>query len=763
MLTFRVFRRARFITVLFAVMLAAAVAGPGAAFAAPAASAATAPAPEPGVCQGCKPPLVYNGGLVMGATGTLTITPIYWAPTGFSFPGTYVNIVNKYIADVAAASGGTSNTYAILGEYYQQTGTPPVKTNIKYQIAGGTPITDTNPYPATASGCTITAPATTCTTQAQIEAELTSVLAAKSLAADVNHLYLVLFPPGTDQVFGTDHSITGGFCGIHKAFTQSSGGVVVYADEPYVTTGCTSGQSPNGNLAADTQVDNLSHEITEAMTDPSFASAGGTYSWFDSADSPQEIGDECSYNYGPALGSTDPNNPQTSKYNQLINGGKYYTQTIFSNASYNANIGQGKGCLLAAYNPAAAAARTAAPGTPSTATLDASPTELPADGASTSAVTVTVLDANGEPVAGDHIQFDVKHKDQTPDGECGTLDSTQGFTDAQGQVTATYTASTDQVACFILAIDAESGSSDSATIYQGTSNDIAPAITDASVPASLTPGGPAETFSVTAANPSSTNDIPDARFDVFLTGDNNGVGGGIGLSSSQVHLSYADQATGGQFVNVPLTGETVGDGEIDAFVVPDDAADLPPGGTITATFKISLDSGAPDTAVSGQPLRIETDLDQVDPADGSQSNLDYVGPADVPVVPPSDTVTFQGQLFQIPPTATRNGTGTLVSTSCSLQSQDDPAPSHCALVATATLTQTGGTLKGVITSGDGVTTFTENFNDTSSTTQTGTGSATEHDVGKPSAAAAITAVTTLSPTSSPLVVNEQGTIVVTDG
>lgn len=376
---------------------------------------------------------------------------------------------------------------------------------------------------------------------------------------------------------------------------------------------------------------------------------------------------------------------------------------------------------------------------------------------------MTVLDANGEPVTGDHIHFDVKHKDQTPDGECGTLGSSDGVTDAQGQVAATYTASTDQVACFILAIDAESGSSDSATIYQGSSSDIAPAITDASVPASLTPGGPAETFSVTAANPSATNDIPDARFDVFLTGDNNGVGGGIGLTSSQVHISYADQATGGQFVDVPLTGETVDDGEIDAFVTPDTAADLPPGGTITVTFKISLDSGAPDTAASGQPLRIETDLDQVDPADGSQSNLDYVGPADVPVIPPSDTVTFQGKLIQIPPTLTRNGTGTLVSTSCSLQSEDDPAPFPCVLTATATLTQTGGTLKGAITGRDGVTTFTENFTDTSPTTQTGTGPATEHDVGKPPATAEITATTTLSPTGSPFIVDEQGTIVVTDG
>jgi hypothetical protein len=716
--------------------------------------------------SGCTPPLIYNNAsvpaLVMGATGTVTVTPIYWVPSGYSFPAGYASLVNRYVADVAADSGKTANTYAILAEYYQQTGSGQTKQNIQYRIAAGTAINDTTAYPT--GGCTPATGATVCVSQAQVEAELNAVIAANGLTADINHFYVLLFPEGVDQLFGDSHAV-GGFCGIHGATRTSAGAPVIYADEPYVVTGCTSGQFPNNNSGADTQVDTLSHEITEAMTDPGpvRAFSNGTFrvsAWYDS--SGNEISDECNGNYGPALGSTDAVNPQASQYNQVIDGNKYYTQTIFSNASYNANIGKGKGCLSAAYAPghAPAAATAAAPAatgaTPSTATLDANPNELPADGSSTSTVRVTELDANEEPVVGDHIQFQVRHDEDTPGGMCGTLGSDTGVTDAHGELTATYTASTDEVACFVIAIDAERGASDSALVYQGTSNDLAPRITDAGVPATVTAGGPTETFSVTATNPSATNDIPDARFDLYLGGDNDGPGGTLGLTASQVHVSYSDPNTDGRFVKLPLAGETVDDGEIVGYAVPDAAADLAPSSTSTITYQISIDPAA-TSAQTGSPLAIEVDLDQFNPADGSQSNLDYVGPADVPVIARTDTVTWSGSLSDNGP-----GRGRLTSTSCALQTQDESSPTSCTLRADATLTPTGGTLDGTITGADGGSvSFTETFVNTSTTTQTGTGTATLHDHGTKPAPATLTASTTLSPTGSPSTVDEQGTIVIT--
>jgi hypothetical protein len=554
---------------------------------------------------------------------TVTLTPVYWAPTGYSFPTSYTTIVNQYLTDVATASGKMDNIYAVDSEYYQMTGG--TKANVVYNIKAGTPVTATDPFPATADPCTVNPPYTACITDVQLKAELATVLGANNLPADLNHMYLLMFPPNAQTLEGKARSLEV-YCGIHGAFDLTGGGTVVYADEPYLSpiTGCSGGQTPNGDPAADAQVSILAHEIIEAITDP----VNTAPSWFDTASPGNEIGDECNMNFGPPAGSTDPNNPQTTQYNQVINGHNYYTQTTFSNAAYAAN-GVGKGCVTSAFTGIAPAALTTAPNAPASATVDASPTKLAADGASTSKVTTTIVDSSGAPVRGDHVHFDVRASEATP-GACGTVSPTDGKTDDNGQVETTYTSSKKDVACIVFGLEAEAGTSDWATLYQGTAQSIEPAITDASVPTSITPGGDATTFSVTASNPSST-DIADARFDLFITGDNNGANGTTGLTSSQVHVQYSDDSTGGKFVDVPTSGETIKDGEIAAYVMPNTAAALPANGSSTVTFRISLDANAPTTAASGTPLRIETDLDQFNPADGSQNNLDYVGPADVTV------------------------------------------------------------------------------------------------------------------------------------
>jgi Invasin, domain 3 len=549
----------------------------------------------------------------------LTITPIYWAPDGYSFPSSYPTIINQYLTDIAADSGKSSNTFAIDTEYYQM-GSDGSKQNVSYNVKAGTPITVNDAFPQTATPCDVHAPFTACVNAAQIQSELSSVLAANNLPADLNDLYVVLFPPGV-QTFEANSRSLEVYCGIHQSFQVSNGGWVIYADEPYFSQpGCSGGgQAPNGDPVADAEVSVLSHELSEAITDPLSSAA----SWVDSAGN--EIGDECNFNFGPPAGSTDPNNPQTTEYNQVINGHYYYAQTMFSNAAFAA-AGSAKGCIATAYSASTTAYTTADTDAPSGATVDASETKLPADGTSTSTLTLTELDDNGEPVSGDHVTFTATSSEVAP-GQCGTLHPADGVTDDNGQVTTTYTASTDNVACIVLGVDAESGDSDWATIYQGTADDDQPVITDSTLPSTITPGGGPETFTVTADNPSS-DDIGDARFDVFLTGDDTA---GTGVTAGEVHLAYSDATTNGAFVNIPTSGETTKDGEIDAYAMPDKAADLPAGGSRTVTFQISLDAGAPSSSTTGAPLHVETDLDQFDPADGSIDNLDYVGPSDVTV------------------------------------------------------------------------------------------------------------------------------------
>jgi hypothetical protein len=95
---------------------------------------------------------------------------------------------------------------------------------------------------------------------------------------------------------------------------------VLYANEPYAATiaNCHSGPSPN-NDDADATINTISHEHTEAITDP-FGNA-----WLDS--SGDEIADICGWNFGTPLGTAADGQP----YNQLINGHEYALQQEYSN------------------------------------------------------------------------------------------------------------------------------------------------------------------------------------------------------------------------------------------------------------------------------------------------------------------------------------------------------------------------------------------------------------------------------------------------
>jgi hypothetical protein len=88
-------------------------------------SAGAAVAGEPQVCSGCHLPLTYLNGPVMGTTAAgVTVTPIYWEPGGgkYKFGAGYEDIINGYVANVAAASGQDTNVFSVATEYYQVVG-----------------------------------------------------------------------------------------------------------------------------------------------------------------------------------------------------------------------------------------------------------------------------------------------------------------------------------------------------------------------------------------------------------------------------------------------------------------------------------------------------------------------------------------------------------------------------------------------------------------------------------------------------------------
>jgi hypothetical protein len=182
-----------------------------------------------------------------------------------------------------------------------------------------------------------------------VQTEINNVVAAKGLTRDLGHMYVMFLPkhvescffPGnpSNQACTINSSPSAAYCAYHSEF----GGNTVYANMPFPIYDSATGfsctdeslggdhqiQSPNGNPDADVEISPLSHEMSEAITDPDTQTG-----WYDS--SGFENGDECAYEYAKLSGSDG------GFYNQTINGHHYLTQEEFSN--HNFNIGSG-GCL----------------------------------------------------------------------------------------------------------------------------------------------------------------------------------------------------------------------------------------------------------------------------------------------------------------------------------------------------------------------------------------------------------------------------------
>jgi len=291
--------------------------------------------------------------------GRITVTPIFWVPPGYSARQNYQSVINGYLSNVAADSGKPTNVFSVATQYTDASG-----NHIRYNLSENAPIVDATA--PTAGGCTPdsgpiyadNSSYTGCIDDAQLQSEVTTVLASHGLASDQTHMYVVLLPKGIESCFTnvngagggncTVNPTTSGFCGYHSATTGTS---AIYANIPFpiysspTPFGCgpqNQGgpglQSPNGDSDADVVTSILSHEMNEAITDP-FGNA-----WYDS--SGNENGDDCNFIYGGGFSGTPG-----AYYNQTINGAHYFTQEEFSNAAYVPNV---SGCVQNAQDPIAA-------------------------------------------------------------------------------------------------------------------------------------------------------------------------------------------------------------------------------------------------------------------------------------------------------------------------------------------------------------------------------------------------------------------------
>ncbi len=562
-------------------------------------------------CDGCAPPLGFSGGPVVDTAGTkgFTITPIFWQPAGgeFGFPPGYVAAVSGYIADIAAASGGNQNVYSLLGEYYGKTAGG--KRALRYRITAGKPIIDTTPLPA--DGCE---PAGNeygaCLSDAQLRAELLRVIKANGLPTGLSAFYPVFFPDGVETEDSEGATSADTYCGYHGVFGPPTARIL-YGNEPLQSSGCGGGQAPSGSVVADASIDTLSHEIMETMTDPT-----DTLAWTDRKG--YEIGDICADYYGIPLGSTDPSNPGRTQYNQVINGGKYYTQTEFSNAAY-ARFGVGSGCQQSqatARKPSTTIGRIVV-------SSQAYPASLPADGKAAATDEISIWDKPTENgIQGDTVTLSSYVVDG--DGSCGTLKKTRGKTDAYGSLNVGYVASKDDVICALVATEAKGGKSTTALVYQGSFRSLAPTASD-TFPTSVRAGGTSG-FTVTFGN-RTAKAIPFGTVDFVIFPATNR---SPNVDASQVRLSAS--VRGSSFAPLKLYGSTVQDGQIQGtFYGPSGKRmTIPAHGKVTIAFRMALAAGVPSRGAK-PVLSLEAYLEQLNPATGSGSTLADTEATDVAV------------------------------------------------------------------------------------------------------------------------------------
>ena len=259
--------------------------------------------------------LQYYGGQVMLTAHNYTI---YWAPSGHAIDAGYQSLINRYFSDV-----GGSTFYNIVTQYYQNPGTQFIQNN---STLAGT-IVDTTAYPGGRGT------AANPLTDADIQQEVANVASAHNWPADNSTQYFVYTAPGIESCYdpstctpGTAHPA---FCAYHGLTALISGKQYIYANMPYDetwTTSCRSfSKSPNGNIAADSEISVTSHEQFEAVTDlnpPPTTPNPPITAWTDSAG--YEIGDKCAYKYGRTARDGS---------NLTLNGHPYIAQLEWSNAA----------------------------------------------------------------------------------------------------------------------------------------------------------------------------------------------------------------------------------------------------------------------------------------------------------------------------------------------------------------------------------------------------------------------------------------------
>jgi adhesin/invasin len=284
------------------------------------------------------------------------------------------------------------------------------------------------------------------------------------------------------------------------------------------------------------------------------------------------------------------------------------TDDVVGNASYGIT---GTGGNVAVYNgPANAASADVVvdefgyfgPSTGTTVAVDANPSTVPADGSTTSALTVTVTH-DGTTLSSDPVMLSVSG---SPAGVCtsSNLSTVAGTTDSSGQITSTFTAGTTGGSCTVTATEADTGQVGSALITVNANNSVKVTPASSNVAAN---GSATASLTATVKNPSGVV-VPNDDLTITLSPSNSGSCGsatmnGLTNSSGQLTISYISSSTSGfctvtatEQSTAPGTGQS-GSAEVDQTESPPPSAT--PYAVVTAALPSSvLANGATTSTVT---------------------------------------------------------------------------------------------------------------------------------------------------------------------
>ena len=306
---------------------------PGVALSAPVAgSASTVPSNAPINASFTHTPAPNSGNdLPAGSGNVMTTTTIYydfWLPTGQHFESdatsdtNYENLLIRWANDV----GGTQY-HNLATQYNGGNGT------ISNTVTFGGSWVDTAAYPH--AGTTADP-----LQDSDIQKEVTNAVTTNGWTEDGSHITAVFTATGIQECMSSSSCTFKGspsFCAYHFNFSDG-GNDALYAFMAFdnfthqAGRTCVAGQTlgdndpnagvyPNGDQSADAEVNTLSHEITEAETDPH-----PNATWTGPLG---EIGDACNFTFTPR---------NSNGADVFLNGHPYIVQEEWSNAVHTCAI-----------------------------------------------------------------------------------------------------------------------------------------------------------------------------------------------------------------------------------------------------------------------------------------------------------------------------------------------------------------------------------------------------------------------------------------